>query len=453
MRHPPVIRFIRTCSLGADRLKPLRPRSLAALRPEATGPSIFIDPRVAYQTLEGFGGAFTEAAASVFQKLPPAQQRRFLAAYFDPRKGHGYTFCRTHMNSCDFALGNYADAPVPGDRALRHFSIAREQQALLPMIRAAQRVAGRPLQLFISPWSPPAWMKTNGEMNRGGKLKPDCRAPWALHFCRFIQALEREGIPVWGLSVQNEPEAAQTWDSCLWTAEEERDFVRDHLGPTLRREKLGHLKIIIWDHNRDRLFERARVAYEDRRAARYIWGAGFHWYCGDHFDNLQAVHDAYPDKQLLFTEGCQEGGPHIGSWAPAERYARSMIHDLNRWTVGWVDWNLLLDEQGGPNHVGNFCSAPILADRRSGRLLIQGSYYYIGHFTRYIRPGARRILAASTHDHLETTAFRNRDGSLAVVILNRSDADIPFTLKTAQGGAGEISPAHSILTALLPARL
>lgn len=445
------VRFHRTCSLGSDRLKALPVRRLDSRIPSGTAPAIFIDDRCAFQTIEGFGGAFTESAAVVFHALPPTQQHRFLQAYFDPVRGHGYSFCRTHMNSCDFSLGHYACAPIAGDRALRHFSLAREQEKLIPLMRAAQRVAGKPFHLLISPWSPPAWMKTNGQMNRGGKLKSEYRATWALYYCRFIQALEREGLPVWGLSVQNEPEAAQTWDSCLWTAEEERDFVRDHLGPALKRHRLSRIKIVIWDHNRDRLFERARIAYDDPRAARFIWGAGFHWYCGDHFDNLQAAHDAYPDKKLLFTEGCQEGGPHLGSWVPAERYARSMIHDLNRWTVGWIDWNLLLDEKGGPNHVGNFCSAPIMADTRSGELLFQGSYYYIGHFTRFIRPGARRILCAATHDDLESTAFLNPDGSRAVVILNRSDKDLDFCLKTAAGGVRECSFAHSILTAVIPA--
>ena len=442
------VQLYRTLSLGNDRLK----RYASPVMRQAGssgGHSIFIDSSRKFQTIEGFGGAFTESAASVFCGLPARQQRRLMQAYFDPIRGHGYTLCRTHMNSCDFSLGNYACADVPGDLKLRHFSMAREKQWLIPMMQAAKRIVGAPFKLFVSPWSPPAWMKTNGEMNHGGKLKPECRATWALYFCRFIQALEREGVPVWGLTIQNEPEASQVWDSCIWTAEEERDFIRDHLGPTLKREKLGHLKVIIWDHNRDRVYERTRVAYEDPKASRYIWGAGFHWYCGDHYDNLQAVHDAYPDKHLLFTEGCQEGGPHIGAWAPAERYARAMINDLNRWTVGWVDWNLLLDEKGGPNHVGNFCSAPILADTRTGELMIQGSYYYIGHFVRFIRPGAVRILCAATHDDLETTAFLNPDGTRSVVILNRSEKDIPWTLKTPKGAIQSASPKHSIITAVI----
>jgi glucosylceramidase len=221
---------------------------------------------------------------------------------------------------------------MPGDFALDSFNIDRDRQALLPFIQAALKVAGRPIQLLVSPWSPPAWMKTTGAMNGGGRLRPECRASWAQCFVRFIQAYQAEGVPVWGVSVQNEPLAAQRWDSCLYSAEEERDFVRDHLGPALAGAGLGHVKIVIWDHNRDELAARASVVYADAEAARYVWGAGFHWYVEDHFDQVQLTHDAWPDKQLLFTEGCQEGGPHIGSWDLGERYARSMINDLNRWT-------------------------------------------------------------------------------------------------------------------------
>ena len=411
--------------------------------------SVLVDAGKRFQTIEGFGGAFTEAAASTFAKMNSEAQSAILKAYFDPVEGLGYSLCRTHINSCDFALGNYAYADDPGDTQLEHFSIERDRRTLIPFIRAAMQVLGRPIKLFASPWSPPAWMKTNGEMNYGGKLKPEYREVWARYYARYVKAYQEEGIPIWGLSVQNEPEATQTWDSCIYTGEEERDFVRDYLGPTLKAEGLGHLRVIIWDHNRDRMFERAKVVLDDPQAAQYVWGTGFHWYVGDNFDNVQRVHDAYPDKALLFTEGCQEGGPHLGDWGVGERYARSMINDLNRWTVGWVDWNLVLDEQGGPNHVGNFCSAPIIADTSKCNLdgvLLQSSYYYIGQFARFIRPGAERIICAPTLDALESIAFRNADGGLVAVVMNRTEQEIPFALKYNQTAAATSAPAHSIST-------
>lgn len=408
--------------------------------------AIFVDPTVRYQEIEGFGGAFTEAAALTFAKLPLEMQSEFLRAYFDPAFGHGYTLCRTHINSCDFSLGNYAYAQVDGDVELRHFSIDRDRQDLIPLIQAAQNTAGRPLKLLASPWSPPAWMKTNGDMCHGGQLKPEYRAAWAEYYCRFVRAYEGEGIPIWALTVQNEPEAVQTWESCIYSGEEERDFVRDYLGPALHANSLSDIRLLIWDHNRDRMVERASAVLSDPEAAKYVWGTAFHWYVVDRFDNVQLVHDRFPGKHLLFTEGCQEGGPHLGEWSMAERYARSIINDLNRWTVGWIDWNLLLDTTGGPNHVGNYCSAPILADTATGELHYQSSYYAIGHFSRFIQPGARRILCATTHDELEAAAFLNPNGQIVVVLLNRSDETGPVALTVNGERALVACHAHSIAT-------
>ena len=409
-------------------------------------PHVLVNPKRMFQEVLGFGAAFTEAAAVTWKALPAAQANQVLQDYFHPTLGHGYSLCRVHMNSCDFALGNYAHTEVAGDVELKHFSIDRDREALLPFIKAAQKVSARPLQLLVSPWSPPAWMKSNGEMNHGGKLLPAYAPAWAQCFVRFIREYEAEGVLVWGVSVQNEPMATQRWDSCTYTAEEERDFVRDHLGPALAHAGLGHIKIVIWDHNRDLMVERASVVYSDAEAAQYVWGCGFHWYGEDHFDHVQLVHDAWPDKALLFTEGCQEGGSHHGSWALGERYARSMINDLNRWTTGWIDWNLLLDESGGPNHVGNLCSAPILADRATGALQHQNSFAYIGHFSRFIQPGAYRVLCAASRQDLETTAFANPDDSIAVVVMNRTEKDIEFTLRVQEAHCSASVPARAIAT-------
>jgi glucosylceramidase len=409
-------------------------------------PSIAVNPDQTFQTIEGFGGAFTEAAAVTWHTLSLAKRNEVLHACFDLDVGNSYTLCRVHMNSCDFSLDNYAHVETPGDVELQSFNIDRDRQALLPFIKAAQQVAVRPLKLLVSPWSPPAWMKSNGEMNNGGHLLPQYRLAWARCYVRFIEEYKKEGVPVWGVSVQNEPAANQRWDSCLYTAEEERDFVRDFLGPELARAGLAHIRIIVWDHNRDLMVERASVIYSDTEAAKYVWGAGFHWYGEDHFEHVQQVHDAWPDKQLLFTEGCQEGGPHLGSWELGERYARSMINDLNRWTVGWIDWNLILNEQGGPNHVGNFCSAPIMIDRELDALMYQSSYYYLGHFTRFIKPGALRVLCASSRQDLEATAFINPDASIAIVVMNRTEDSIRFTLRVRDTKMLAELPPRSIAT-------
>jgi glucosylceramidase len=411
--------------------------------------SIRIDPRVRYQEILGFGGAFTDSAAVTLQKMPAPKQEEMLRAYFDPVHGLGYTLCRTHINSCDFSTENYAYAETPGDLDLKDFSIERDRKSLIPMIKRAQEISRHGFKLFASPWSPPAWMKTNGEMNNGGKLKPECREAWARYFVRYLQEYSNEQIPVWGVTVQNEPAAVQTWDSCIYSGEEERDFVRDFLGPILIRSGLD-TKIIIWDHNRDELYERAKAVLDDPEAAKYVWGVGFHWYVADLFANVGRVHDAWPDKHLLLTEACQEGGPHLNEWAVGERYARSIIEDLNHWSVGWVDWNMVLDQQGGPNHVGNFTSAPILANTATGEVHYQSSYHYIGQFAKFIRPGAVRILAAPTVDSIETTAFVNPDGSTVVVVMNRTELPVRLELRIGTQATRLDAPHHSIQTVIIP---
>ena len=445
MSARPALRSWLSSRHGGERLAP-QPPAAWHTGPAPAGPGVFVNTERRMQTLLGFGGAFTEATALTWQQLAPAQAEAFLQACFGTDGGHGYTLCRVPMGSSDFGLGNYAHAEVDGDFALAHFNIERDRRAILPLIHAATRTAGRPLRLLASPWSPPAWMKTTGRMNEGGQLRPECRAAWAQCYVKFIQAYAAEGVPIWGVSVQNEPQATQRWDSCIYSAEEERDFVRDHLGPALHGAGLGHVNIVVHDHNRDELVQRAGTIYADPEAAKYVWGAGFHWYVEDHFEQVQLLHDAYPSKQLLFTEGCQEGGPHHGQWHLAERYARSIIQDLNHWTVGWIDWNLLLDEHGGPNHVGNHCSAPILADAHRHSLHFQSSYAALGHFARFMQPGAQRVLCAASRQALEATAARNPDGSVAVVVLNRGTTDQAFTLSI-DGGWAEVGlPAHGMAT-------
>jgi glucosylceramidase len=237
-------------------------------------------------------------------------------------------------------------------------------------------------------------MKDRGAMLKGGKLLPRYRQAWANYYVKFIQAHEQHGIPVWGLSVQNEPMATQKWESCVFGGEEERDFIKGYLGPALAKNGLGAKKLIACDHNRDLVYQRASAVLDDP-AAKYAWGIGYHWYetwtgSGMLFDNVRRTHETYPNTNLLFTEGCVEKFKfdQVNDWRLGEKYGMSMIGDFNAGTVGWTDWNILLDETGGPNHVGNFCFAPIIGDTKTGKLIYTNAYYYIGHFAKFIRPGA-----------------------------------------------------------------
>lgn len=424
-------------------------------QPLETQVCIFVDPAKTFQSFLGIGAALTDASAETFAKLPKAKQDAFLEAYFNEDKGIGYTLARTNIHSCDFSSGSYTYV-TEGDKDLKSFSIDHDKKYRIPFIKQAIAAAGGKLTMYVSPWSPPAFMKTNGDMLKGGKLKPEYAQSWANYYARFIEAYEEEGIPIWGLTIQNEPMATQRWESCIYSAAEERDFLKNYLGPTLKKEGLGDKKIIVWDHNRDLINQRANTILHDPEAAKYVWGIGFHWYepwSGGTamFENIGLVNRAFPDKNLIFTEGCVEAfdAKKYQFWANGERYGRSMINDFNNGTVGWTDWNILLDETGGPNHVGNFCFSPIHADTKSGELIFTPSYYYIGHFSKFIRVGAKRIISAASRSQLLTTSFMNTDGQIVVVVMNQSDLKISYNLCFDTKAAEIQIPPHAIQTLIL----
>ncbi|QEM02360.1 glycosyl hydrolase [Mucilaginibacter rubeus] len=424
-------------------------------QPAETEVAVFIDPSKTFQTMIGIGGALTDAAAETYAKLPKDKQKEFLTAYYNKAKGIGYSFGRTNIQSCDFSSDSYSYVKY-GDKELKTFDISHDKTYRIPFIKAAAAAAGGKLTMFVSPWSPPAFMKDNNDVLHGGKLKKEFDQSWANFYVKFIKAYEKEGVPIWGLSVQNEPMAKQTWESCMYTAEEERDFVKNFLGPTLQKQGLADKKLIVWDHNRDLLYQRASTILEDPAAAKYIWGIGFHWYetwtgAGQNFEATRRTHEAFPGKNLVFTEGCIEKFDFnkINDWSLGERYGLSMINDFNAGTVAWTDWNVLLDENGGPNHVGNFCFAPVHADLRNGSLIYTSSYYYIGHFSKYIHPGAKRISAVASRDKLLTTAYQNPDGSIAVVVMNKTDEKIDYSLWIKGKAAGTTALPHSIATLIV----
>jgi glucosylceramidase len=396
--------------------------------------SVFVNPNKTFQTFLGIGGAITDASAEVFAKLPNNKQQEFLNAYYSQDKGIGYSLMRTTIHSSDFSSGSYTYIDE-GDAALKTFNIEHDRKYRIPLIKKATETAGGKITLFASPWSPPAFMKSNKDMLKGGTLLPEFFQPWATYYTKFVKAYEKEGIQIWGITIENEPMATQIWESCIYTAEEERDFLKNYLGPTMKKEGLGDKKIVVWDHNRDLMLQRADVIFSDPEASKYAWGMAFHWYetwAGGTpmFENVGKVYEAYPSKNLLFTEGCVEkfDANKYQFWANGERYGTSMINDFNNGTVGWTDWNILLDEKGGPNHVGNFCFAPIHADTKTGELIYTPSYYYIGHFSKFIRPDAKRVSTTVSRSSLLSTSFLNTDGKMVTVVMNQSDEMVTYNL-------------------------
>ena len=410
--------------------------------------TLTLKPEEKHQTFFGFGGALTESAGYVLSQLPEQIRQQAIDAYYNPTTGNGYRFARIHMNSCDFSLDNWACVPEK-DETLKSFSMERTDKYISPLAMDVQKTAekeGSDVQFLMSPWSPPFWMKDNGDMNHGGHLLDCYRELWAQYFVTFIKEMAERDIKISFVTIQNEPAAVQTWDSCEYSAKQEGEFAAQFLGPALEKAGLADVKIYIWDHNRDLALERLEESLKVPGASKYVAGLAFHWYSGDQYDNIKEISRRYPDIDLIFTEGCIEGGPRNGAWFTGERYAHNIINDLKSGCTKWIDWNIVLDMKGGPNHVGNYCDAPILADEAKGELHFQSSYYYIGHFSRFIKPGAVCLSSeffswmtpATVSGHLtdeaECLAFQNPDGSIALVVTNRTEAELVFEFKIEASG-------------------
>jgi glucosylceramidase len=404
--------------------------------------TITIDSKVEKQTMIGFGGAFTEASAYNLSRINPELREKAIKAYFDPNEGIGYNMGRVSIHGCDFSLGSYLYIDDYDD-TLDSFSIQRDK-LIIKLIQDAQKYAKIPLKVIASPWTPPFWMKDNHSPIFGGKLKKEYDHIWANYFVKFIDAYEKEGVHIFAVTIQNEPLAKQRWDSCIYESEDELRFLKV-LGPTLEKANYANKHILIWDHNRDVMVERASHIYSDPIGKKYAWGTAFHWYDQEQFQEVAKHHELFPDKHLVFTEGCQENGPHFDEYHVGERYGRNLMNDLKNYTEAYVDWNLFLDDTGGPNHVNNLCSAPAMFKIFNQELVLNPSYYYIGHFSKYIRPGAVQLASSGTNE-VSFIAFRNIDNSQVLVLMNEKDEDVNILVKGLKEEIQLLVLAHSIST-------
>ncbi len=433
-------------------------------------------PDYTFQTVEGWGCAMTESSCYLLSKMSPEDRHAALGKWFGP-EGIGARFIRVHIDSCDYCLSEYQAVADPiADPDLRTFSIDRDRRWILPVVKEALALAGGKLRVLLSPWSPPWQWKTPPEFSRndaavyggaelridtdrpsrcfGGRLKPEYYGPWARYLVKFIEAYLAEGIPVGMLSIQNEASAATQWDSCLWSGEEERRFLKNYLYPELQRAGLaGKIEIFIWDHNKERAIEHIDAFMADPEAAGLIDGFAFHWYSGDHFEALELLAGRYPRQVLMHTESCPlhmpgkavsmsatEDGvlnqadasaaltPQEIDHADAIAYAHDIIGDLNHGLQRWIDWNLIVDRMGGPRHVSGGFAAPIVFED-DGRFTLTPTYEYLKAIASAIRPGAVRIGKSIYGRDVEAAACRNADGTIGVLLLNQAQHDISVNVR------------------------
>jgi len=418
---------------------------------ESTTINLFPDQK--FQTITGFGGAFTESSAYLLNQLSKENRKKIIDAYFS-KEGANYSLTRTHMNSCDFSLNNYSYTPTEGDKELKHFTIQEDKDDLIPMIKDAMDASEDGFKIFGSPWTAAPWMKDNNEWV-GGKLLPEYYDTWALFFSKYVDAYKEEGIDIWGFTVENEPLGnGNNWESMHFSPDEMTNFVQNYLGPKLEADGKGDLKILGYDQNREHLKEWVDSMYKDEASSKYFAGTAIHWYASTFEvfpEELQYAHNKAPNKYLIQAEACVDS--EIPKWqddkwyfekeatdwgwdwapekdkkfhpkyAPVNRYARDIIGCLNNWVDGWVDWNMVLDKKGGPNWFKNWCIAPVIVAPEKDEVYFTPLYYTMAHFSKYIRPGASRIGFENSDDTLMVTAAKNPDGSIAVILFNEGEEE------------------------------
>jgi len=451
---------------------------VSGFTPEKNSSIIKLAPQQKFQTITGFGGSFTEASASLLNRLSKGKRDTIIQAYFSD-KGANYSLTRTHMNSCDFSLGQYSYSPVEDDIHLEHFTIKEDQEDLIPMIKDALKVSKDGFKIIASPWTAAPWMKDNNAWV-GGKLLPKYYDTWALFFSKYINAYKKEGIDIWGFTVENEPLGNNSnWESMHFSPDEMTNFVQHHLGPRLEKDT-HQVKILGYDQNREDLKEWVDSMYQTEASSNYFDGTAIHWYASTYevyAKELQYAHYKAPSKYLIQTEACidsqipvwkddawywrkeatdwgfdwaQEKDKHLHpKYAPVNRYARDMIGCLNNWVDGWVDWNMVLDTQGGPNWFKNWCIAPVIVDPKKDEVYFTPLYYTMAHFSKYIRPDATIIGLENSDIELKVTAAENTDGSIAVVVFNEGTTQKSFKLSLGEKESTITISAQAIQTILI----
>jgi len=403
---------------------------------------ININPDFTFQKILGFGGAITQSVGYAISTVPSDISEKILDEYFSIN-GLNYTLCRLPIGSCDFSLNSYS---YSYKEDLSDFNINQDLQYIIPVIKSAQKQNSR-LTFISSPWSPPAFMKDNNSLIFGGKLLEKHKKTWANYLVKYVKEYKKQGININYMTIQNEPNAKQIWESCIYSAEEEAKLLKNYLFPIFKQNNLK-TEFLIWDHNKDSVLERTINTLVTNGSLSYAKGIGFHWYMGSHFDSLDMINKLFPDKLLIHTEGCTgySNFKQQDELFNCEMYAREIIGDLNHNTHGFIDWNIVLDYNGGPNHVKNYCNSPIMINKKKTNYIKTPSFYYIAHFSKYIKPGANRIHFNKFSENILVTAFKNPDKSVIIILLNQTNKNEEYNLCYKNNVLHDNLDSHSIVT-------
>lgn len=464
-------------SASGNNLKKLTDFSIDQNRDSLVNITLF--PSKKRQKITGFGGSFTEASAYLLNNISKKNRDSIIEAYFG-ETGAKYSLTRTHMNSCDFSLGQYSYAPIAGDKELINFTIDEDKNDIIPMIKDAMKVSKDGFKILASPWTASPWMKDNNAWV-GGKLLPEYYDTWALFFSKYVTEYKKEGIDIWGFTVENEPLGnGNNWESMHFTPDEMTNFVKHHLGPKLRND-YPDVKILGYDQNREHLKEWIDSQFKNEETSKYFDGTAIHWYASTfHYfpEELQYAHQKAPNKYLIQSEACvdaevpkwkddawywqkeatdwgwdwaPEKDKHMHpKYAPVHRYARDIIGCLNNWVDGWIDWNMVLNTQGGPNWFKNWCVAPVIVDTEKDEVYFTPLYYTLSHFSKFIRPEATVFEVENSDKDIMVAAAENPDGTFAVVVFNETNQSKNINLILGNQNVTIVVKQQSIQTILIP---
>jgi glucosylceramidase len=403
--------------------------------------AIKLDPKTKFQTIDGFGGCFNELGWEALISLPAERREAALKALFSP-EGANFTLCRAPIGANDFSLGWYSLDETPGDYEMKDFSIERNRESLIPFIKAAMKYQPK-IGVWAVPWCPPSWMTTNGRYRQGSiKADPQTLDAYALYFSKFVQAWRAEGINLYAIHPQNEPALNDNlYPQCHWTGEELNLFLRDHLLPRLKQDKVN---IEVWMGTivNGNIAEYTDHVLGDPKTAPDITGVGYQ-YGGQ--KTLLATHEKYPDKKLAQTETeCYGGG---NSWDQGMTTFGRLVEDTTNFAGSYFFWNMVLDESGLSNW--NWRQNSLLTvDRRTEKVIYNPEYYAMKHFSATVMPGARRI-AVSGGSFKQMVAFQNPDGSKVLAFANDTDKPVSAAIKVGGATFQMKVPALSMNTLLL----
>jgi glucosylceramidase len=415
----------------------------------ANWPVLLIDSSIHYQSIDGYGAALTGSSAYLLNnKLSADKLNNTLKSLFDPETGIGISYLRLSMGASDFSLSDFSYNDLPAgetDFELENFSLAKDQENLIPILKEIQKIQ-TDIKLMGSPWSPPAWMKTSNNMV-GGKLKESCYDVYANYFVKYIQSMASEGFTIDAITPQNEPLHFSAGYPCMeMQSEDQLTFIKDHLGPGFESSGI-ETKIVLYDHNWDHPEYPIQIL-NDPDAKKYVAGSGFHAYAGN-VSAMSEVHNAHPDKDLYFTE--ISGGDWATNFGDNLMWNMKniFIGTANNWSKNALLWNLALDQNFGPKNNGcSNCRGVITIHTDSDKVDLNEEYYAIGHFSKFVRPGAVRIKSTIPQDltGLELVAFMNTDGSKVLVICNSQNAHKVFSVSQGNNNFSYTAPARSVVS-------